>query len=487
MLLFVVYTVVLSFILLYSLVQFILMLNYLLFLKVNPTVVVDKLDKFPMVTIQLPIYNEKYVIERLIDAVVLIQWPKECLEIQLLDDSDDETSSIAEKKVNHYRLQGFDIQHIRRVERVGYKAGALAYGMSVAKGDYMAIFDADFLPAANFLKQTICHFDDLSVGVVQTKWTHLNPNFSLLTKLQGFGLNNHFNVEQCGRSYAGCFINFNGTAGIWRKSCIEDAGGWQSDTLTEDLDLSYRAQLKGWRFIYRNDIESPAELPITIDALKNQQFRWSKGAAECARKNLNKVIFSKQMSLFDKVNAFFHLTNSIMFLCMLVLIFLSVPLMYFSLVSPLLSSYLVLTNVFMVSSVLLAATYFVSNFNSEKPIKSSLDFIYIFPFFLAMCMGIALFVSGGVVKGFIGIRSEFVRTPKFNVVNRKSSLKNTYSIPKINFVFFVESALLLYAFLGLYYSIINGFFSMVFFLLLIVIGAGYSSLHTFKNAFFKKI
>lgn len=239
---------------------------------------------YPIVTIQLPLFNEKYVAERLLDSVIEIDWPKDALEIQILDDSTDETSDIIQAKLEEEKFQDFDILHIKRKNRKGFKAGALQLGMKASKGEFIAIFDADFMPHQSFLLDTMKEFENPAIGMVQTKWEHLNKDFSLLTKLQAFGLNGHFRVEQTGRNEAGSFINFNGTAGIWRKECIVEAGGWQSDTLTEDLDLSYRAQMNGWKFKYLEDVPSPSELPVIMSAVKTQQYRWTKGGAETAKK-----------------------------------------------------------------------------------------------------------------------------------------------------------------------------------------------------------
>ena len=478
------YTLVLFYIFLYSLVQFGLLIFYLKSKKQDVKYIPMSIN-YPMVTIQLPIYNEKYVVERLLDAVFLIDWPKECLEIQILDDSNDQTTVLIEKKLASYSSKGFNFTHIRRTNREGFKAGALAFGLTRSKGDYIAIFDSDFLPKSNFLKETICCFSKENIGVVQTKWSHINADFSLLTKLQGFALNNHFTVEQRGRNFAGFFINFNGTAGVWRKSCIIDAGGWQSDTLTEDLDLSYRAQLKGWKFIYREDVDSPAELPITIGALKNQQFRWSKGAAECARKNLISVLKNKSLSIYEKINAFFHLTNSLMYVCMMILVLLTVPILYISLNSALFETYLLFTNVFLLSSCLLATTYFVANIDPEKKIISALKFMCFFPLFLSFCIGIGLYVSYGVIQGYLGVKSEFVRTPKFNVINKFRPSINAYGNSKLKPIFFIEFSIVLYSFFGLFYSFYNGSYFMLVFLIMIFIGSSYSSLNSIKHAIHK--
>jgi len=245
-----------------------------------------KTEDLPMVTIQLPLYNEKYVIERLLNAISELDYPKEKLEIQILDDSTDETTEVIKEYIQKHNS---NFVLVNRENREGYKAGALAYGLEFSKGEFVAIFDADFVPAVDFLKQTIPFFQNPKVGVVQTRWLHINEDQSMLTRAQAIMLNTHFSVEQLGRHNANGFINFNGTAGVWRKECIDDAGGWQADTLTEDLDLSFRAQAKGWEFEYLFDVGSPAELPSTFEAFRTQQFRWSKGAAECVRKNWKRL------------------------------------------------------------------------------------------------------------------------------------------------------------------------------------------------------
>ncbi|HET9130782.1 MAG TPA: cellulose synthase family protein, partial [Terriglobia bacterium] len=282
----------------------------------------------PIVTIQLPVFNELYVVDRLIDSVCALDYPKEKLEIQVLDDSTDETIQVVERAVKRYSLLGYDIKQIHRVDRTGFKAGALKNGLSTARGEFVAIFDADFTPRQEFLRKTIPYFyADPKVGLVQTRWEHLNSEYSLITRTQALALDGHFVIEQDVRNKAGFFINFNGTGGIWRKSAILDAGNWHSDTLTEDLDLSYRAQLKGWKFKYLNDVTSPAELPAEVNALKSQQFRWTKGAIETARKILPEVWKSK-IPLRVKIHSTFHLTNNIVFPFILLAGILNVPLMF---------------------------------------------------------------------------------------------------------------------------------------------------------------
>lgn len=280
----------------------------------------------PPVTIQLPLYNEKYVVNRLLTSAANLNYPSDLLEIQILDDSTDETSEFIREFIqNHPKSHLFT--HIQRTDRTGFKAGALAHGLTLAKGEFVAVFDADFVIAPNFIEAVIPWFEDEKVGVVQTKWTHLNENFSLITRAQALMLNTHFSIEQLGRSEAKSYINFNGTAGIWRKKCIIDAGGWQADTLTEDLDLSYRAQIKGWKFQYLFEIDAPSELPVTFEAYKTQQFRWSKGAAECVRKNWN-LLWSAKIGIKEKILGSFHLLNSSVYLLIIPIIILS-PFIYY--------------------------------------------------------------------------------------------------------------------------------------------------------------
>jgi cellulose synthase/poly-beta-1,6-N-acetylglucosamine synthase-like glycosyltransferase len=279
------------------------------------------------VTIQLPLYNEQYVAERLIDAVCKIDYPKHLLEIQVLDDSTDETVDIVDNLVNQQRNDGFDIHHLRRENRKGFKAGALKEGLRRAKGSLIAIFDADFVPNPDFLKNTLRYFTNPKIGMVQTRWEHINEDYSILTRIQALALNGHFVMEQPIRNKAGFFINFNGTGGVWRKECIEDAGNWHDDTITEDLDLSYRAQLNGWKFVYLRDITTPAELPAEMNALKAQQFRWTKGAIETAKKMLPKV-WQAKIPLRIKLQSTFHLTNNIVFPFILIAGILNVPLVF---------------------------------------------------------------------------------------------------------------------------------------------------------------
>ena len=278
-----IYAASLLLIFLYSLAQLNLLFNYLK-AKKNPSdsekFNLNNPSEIPFVTIQLPVYNEKYVMRRLLDNIVEMDYPSEKLQIQVLDDSTDESYGETEIHIKKLQQKGINIQHISRKNRIGFKAGALKEGLKTATGEFIAIFDADFLPKKDWLRKTVPYFKDEELGLIQTRWSHLNRDYSLLTKILAFALDFHFVMEQTGRNFGKHFINFNGTAGIWRKTCILDAGNWSGDTLTEDLDLSYRAQLKNWKFKYLVDVETPAELPVVMSAARTQQFRWNKGAAE---------------------------------------------------------------------------------------------------------------------------------------------------------------------------------------------------------------
>ncbi len=409
----------------------------------------DIKDKdLPFVTIQLPIYNELYVIERLIDRVCEFHYPKDKYEIHILDDSTDETVDIVSKKVATYKAQGFNIQQIRRIDRKGYKAGALKEATEMAQGEFIAIFDADFLPRKDFLLNTIPYFEDGNIGVVQTRWEHINQNYSLLTKLQAMQLNVHFTVEQQGRKSGNYMLQFNGTAGVWRKSTIADAGGWEADTLTEDLDLSYRAQLKGWEIIFLEKFGSPAELPAEMNGLKSQQFRWMKGGAETAKKMLP-TIWKSNLQLIQKIHATGHLLGSTVFIFVLIAGVFSVPLLF------------ALQNIgfdiryfgFFLSGLLsVIAVYFVANVSAEikeeKWLKKVLKFVVLFPVFLALSMGLSLHNTIAVIQGWMGKESPFIRTPKFNINTITDTFKKQkYFNSKLSWVTVFEGLLAIY-FLG---------------------------------------
>ena len=375
--------------------------------------------EWPLVTVQLPLYNEQFVVERLIDACAALDYPAGRLHVQVLDDSTDETVALAAARVRHHAARGLHITHERRAERTGFKAGALAHGLMCTEGELVAIFDADFLPGPDFLRRTVPHFfgpDSARTGVVQTRWGHLNEEYSLLTQLQAFGLNAHFFVEQVGRQAGGHFLNFNGTGGIWRRTCIADAGGWHADTLTEDLDLSYRAQLRGWHFHYLPEVAAPAELPITMDALKSQQFRWTKGAAETARKHLGQVWRSKQ-PLGTRVHATFHLLNSAVFLAILLMAVLSVPLVFVrALGAEQLRPVFYLAAFFLLALVPLTFYFRTAWQQAARQRPAPMGFVGQLLLFLAFSMGLSLHNSRAVLLGLLGQRSAFIRTPKLGMV-----------------------------------------------------------------------
>jgi cellulose synthase/poly-beta-1,6-N-acetylglucosamine synthase-like glycosyltransferase len=402
---------------------------------------------WPYITVQLPIYNERYVVERLLEAVTDFDYPPHLLQIQILDDSTDDTTSIITEKLKLY--PHLNIQHIRRARRTGYKAGALQHALPHATGEFISIFDADFLPKPDFLKRTVTAFTDAKVGMVQTRWGHLNKNYSLLTRLQAFGLNAHFTVEQVGRSRGRHFINFNGTAGVWRKACIEDAGGWQADTLTEDLDLSYRAQLRGWQFRYLEEVEAPAELPADMGALKSQQFRWTKGAAETARKHLWRVLRS-EASAGSKLHAFFHLLNSGIFICVLLTGLLHLPILFIKHRHPELDWFFSFGYALLLSLIALIAFYWTAQYSRRSSAcRTTLHFIPDFLLFLSISMGLSLHNSIAVLEGYMGRKTPFIRTPKYNIINAKDTWRQRgYIIKSISPVTVLEGLLALYFIFG---------------------------------------
>ena len=435
----------------------------------------------PFVTLQLPLYNEKYVIGRLLDAVTSLDYPYTHLEVQLLDDSDDETVDIIDARINQIKNKGIDIVHIRRKDRIGYKAGALQHGLTLAQGEFIAVFDADFIPEKSFLKTVIPYFKDKKIAMVQTRWTHLNENFNLLTKMQAFGLNAHFTVEQTGRKKANSFINFNGTAGIWRKESILDVGGWHHDTLTEDLDLSYRAQLNGWEFEYLEAVESPAELPITLQAVKTQQFRWNKGTAETIRKNIGKVIQS-DLALNHKMRATLQLLHSTVFLFIFIAALLSVPLVFIKNEYPHLKTIFDLGSVFLVGFIAISIFYWFAIQASQKhPLKY---FCIYFPLYLTFSLSLSLHNSLALLEGFLNIKTGFVRTPKFGVGNHTDDWKdNSYIQNKISLLNFMEGLCMLYFAWGLGLGMTFQHYGFLPFHAMLTLGFGYLFFDAIKNNF----
>ncbi len=433
------------------------------------------------VTIQLPLYNELYVVERIINAVCEIDYPKDKMEIQVLDDSTDETVQITARIVEEKIKEGFDIKQIRRSSREGFKAGALKEGMKTSKGEFIAIFDADFIPQKEFLKKTLSFFTDEKVGMVQTRWEHINGDYSILTKAQALALDGHFVIEQAVRNKAGFFINFNGTGGVWRRSCIVDAGNWDGDTLTEDLDLSYRAQLNGWRFVFLKDFTSPAELPSEINALKSQQFRWTKGAIETAKKILP-LVWKAKIPLRVKLQSTFHLTNNLVFPFILLAAILNVPLIFIKNSGPH-QAYFAVMSLFVLAFV----SSFMFYLYSQKDIRTDWrKKIVLFPLFMAGSMGFAVNNSRAVFEGLMNRKSEFVRTPKFKVVNGKDSwIGKKYSSKKLGFSVYVELIMAIYCLIGVASSIYFLEIAALPFQILFFLGFSFVSLTSIKHAFSK--
>jgi cellulose synthase/poly-beta-1,6-N-acetylglucosamine synthase-like glycosyltransferase len=438
--------------------------------------------EWPRVVVQLPVYNEKYVVERLLEAVALLDYPKEKLHIQVLDDSTDETCAIIDRTARLIQEKGIDITVLRRPNREGYKAGALAYGMQHCDADFVAIFDADFVPKPNFLKRTIPQFDAPEVGMVQGRWAHLNRSQSRLTRFQAFALDAHFSVEQGGRYHGGHFMNFNGTAGVWRKTCIVDAGGWQADTLTEDLDLSYRAQLRGWKFKFDIHTAVPAELPLTASAVRSQQYRWIKGAAECAVKLLPEMLRAKA-AFSTKYHAFFHLLNSMVFVAVFFTSLLSIPILLILISHPELKVFFAWGAVFLLATVVLVGYYHesVKAIGEVKPLR----FVPEFVMFLAIVMALSFHNTVAALQGYFGKKTAFVRTPKYNLnVHEALSDKLAYHRLQKNFFPFAEIMLgalfLMAAFLGIYFCELG----LVFYHLLLSAGyfvwAGFSIIQEWK-------
>ncbi|MEE9603947.1 MAG: glycosyltransferase [Candidatus Scalindua sp.] len=443
-------------------------------------------DKLPKVTTQLPVYNERHVVERLIKAVVNIDYPKELHEIQLLDDSTDETRVIVADLVSKYRSMGFNIKQIVREKRSGFKAGALNKGLEKAEGEFLAIFDADFVPDKDFLYETIPFFyEKEKVALVQTRWGHINRDYSLLTIAQSIGMDGHFIIEQGARTWNGLYMNFNGTAGIWRKEAIIDAGGWHYDTLTEDLDLSYRAQLKGWNTKFLFDVVTPSELPVDINAYKSQQHRWAKGSIQTAKKVLP-LIFKKEDSVIKKVEAFIHLNQYMVHPMMIILALLSLPLIL------LLKSLIVSISITMVSLLFLIfigafAPSFLYIISQKIGYKDWLKRCLFIPSLMFIGCGVAINNTKAVLEALLNIKSDFIRTPKYGVIRRgRNMMSKGYTLPVKSF-FVSEILLSIYCFIGFMQYTHNKKFIFGPFLLMYAMGFFYVGTLSLMQKFKGKI
>jgi len=428
-----------------------------------------KLDTLPRVTIQLPIYNEMYVVKRLIRASCNVDYPRELLDIQVLDDSTDETGVIAQEYVRECRDKGFDIHYIHRENRTGFKGGALENGLRSARGQFIAVFDADFVPQRNILQKTVHYFADKSVGMVQARWAHLNRNYSFLTKIQAIMLDGHFVIEHSARNWSGRFFNFNGTAGVWRREAISTAGGWQNDTLTEDLDLSYRSQLKGWKFIYLKDELSPSEIPVEVNGFKSQQHRWAKGSIQTGKKLLPRIMKS-DLPLKVKIEAFFHLTNNTTYLLMLLLSVLIYP----SMVARINIGWfqMLITDVpfLLVATVGISFFYLCSQKEAYKDWKSRLFYM---PMLMSLGIGLSVNNSKAVLEAIFNKKTEFKRTPKYSIEEKKDRWIGKKYRGEINLLVFIELLLGIYFTFNIYFAFINKIYVSIPFLMMFQMGYFY--------------
>src|SRR3954471_2359224 len=445
----------------------------------NPALPPAPLATLPRVTIQLPIYNEMYVADRLIDAVCEMDYPRDLLEIQVLDDSTDETTEIADLAVRRHAARGFDITYLHRVDRTGYKAGALEAGLRVAKGAFIAIFDADFIPGKDFLRQTLPHFTDPKIGMVQARWGHIKQDYSLLTKIQSILLDAHFVLEHGGRNRAGYFFNFNGTAGVWRREAIASAGGWQHDTLTEDLDLSYRAQLAGWRFVFLPDVVSPAEVPVEMMSFKSQQHRWAKGSIQTCLKLLPRILRSNQ-PLSVKAEAFFHLSANFNYLLMSVLSVLMFPAMWVRYSMGWSEMLLIDVPLFFAATASVAHFYIVAQRELYPDWRQRLKYL---PFLMSIGIGLCVNNTRAVLEAIFNKQSDFARTPKYGIERDSDEWVGKKYHQSVGVQPIIELALGLYFTATVFYALVNQIYATLPFLMLFQIGFLYTGLLSILQQF----
>jgi cellulose synthase/poly-beta-1,6-N-acetylglucosamine synthase-like glycosyltransferase len=424
-------------------------------------------EELPRVTVQLPIFNEQYVVDRLLDSICKLQYPREKLDIQLLDDSTDETVEVASNLVERYAALGHPVTYHHRTNREGFKAGALAEGLKTAKGEFIAIFDADFVPPEDFLLKVIHHFTNPKTGMVQTRWTHINRNYSFLTEVEAIMLDGHFVLEHSGRARSDVFFNFNGTAGMWRRQAIDDAGGWQHDTLTEDTDLSYRAQLEGWKFVYLQDVECPAELPVEMTAFKTQQARWAKGLIQTSKKILPTVLKS-DVPRHVKIEAWFHLTSNLSYPLMIVLSVLLLPAMIIRFYQGWFQMLYIDLPLFMASTFSISSFYLVSQ-KELFPRTWPRAFLFL-PFLMALGIGLTITNTRAVLEALLGKQTAFARTPKYRVESKKDRVGAKKYRKRLGWVPWAELLIGTYFASTVYYAIVNENYITVPFLLLFVIG-----------------
>ncbi|MGA2206093.1 MAG: cellulose synthase family protein [Terracidiphilus sp.] len=442
-----------------------------------------RFDELPQVTVQLPIFNEQFVIDRLIEAVCSMEYPREKLEIQVLDDSTDETCEVAAAIVERYAALGHNIVYIHRTNRYGFKAGALGAGLKVAKGEFIAIFDADFVPPSDWLMKVIHHFAEPEIGMVQTRWAHLNRDYSILTQVEAILLDGHFILEHGARVRTGEFFNFNGTAGMWRREAISDGGGWQHDTLTEDTDLSYRSQMAGWRFKYLPDVECPSELPIEMTAFKTQQARWAKGLIQTSIKILPRV-FRSQTPMRNKIEAVYHLTANLSYPLMVVMSALLIPAMICRFYQGWFQMLLIDFPLFTASTFSIAVFYVMS----EREIfpKTWKKTFYYLPFLMALGIGLTVTNTKAVMEALLGIKSAFVRTPKYRVAKKGEKSQAAKYRKRLKLTPWIELVLGLYFAAAIWYTFINNNYFTAPFLILFVIGYWYTGLMSLLQGRFER-
>tara|TARA_R110002096_G_scaffold329006_1_gene523006 strand:- start:47414 stop:48895 length:1482 start_codon:yes stop_codon:yes gene_type:complete len=448
----------------------------------NPKLPDYKEEDLPRVTVQLPMYNEFYVAEAVIDACAQIDYPRDKFDIQVVDDSTDETIEVVRKRVEYWANKGIDITMVHRTNRQGFKAGALRDATPFSKGEFIAIFDADFRPHPDFLLKTIPYFENEKIGVVQGRWGHINKRYSMLTNAQSIFLDMFFIVEQKARALAGYYLRFNGSGGVWRKSCIEDAGGWSADTLSEDLDLCFRAQLKGWEIIYDAEVVAPAEIPVTMIDFKAQQYRWTKGKAQVIRKLTGKIL-GKKMPLMDKAHVLFDLFNIVVIPGILILAIFSVPLTQLISTQPEYQGMLLYFS-FALINVILApwlAWLVIRTYNTSTSTTIK-DVIKSFPPFICVIIGIPLFQFVSMVDGFTSNKSFFHRTSKYNIVTKNDSWRNKVYSPKdVPLVTYFEGLLSLFFMYGIYVDFANNSYGFLPFHVVLTIGYAYVFFTSFKK------
>jgi cellulose synthase/poly-beta-1,6-N-acetylglucosamine synthase-like glycosyltransferase len=478
------YFAVLAVLAAYGLHRYWLVYSYVKYRKNLPPAPPDPAE-WPRVTVQLPIFNERYVIERLIETVARFDYPAEKLEIQVLDDSTDETRQVARACVERYQALGLRIHYLHRENRKGYKAGALAEGLKTATGEFIAIFDADFLPPADFLRRALPYFGDTEkrIGMVQTRWTYLNRHYSALTEVESILLDGHFVIEHGARARSGCFFNFNGTAGIWRRAAIEDAGGWEHDTLTEDTDLSYRAQLRGWRFHYLPQIECPSELPVEMNGFKAQQARWAKGLVQTAKKILPRVLRADLPGAV-KTEAVFHLTAGISYPLMIVLATMLLPAMIVRFYQGWFQMLLIDLPLFLASSCSISGFYLASQ-RVLYP-KGWVRTVLYLPFIMAVGIGLSVRNAKAVLEALTGKQTEFARTPKFRIEGQAGTWRSKVYRNRAGWLPLLEIALGLYFTATIVYAIQNENYLTVPFLLLFVWGYLYTGLMSLGQGYFER-